>query len=232
VADVVDGADGSVGAADLAVCCWEDWRRRCCREGASMLMGLWVLEERLLLVGVHSGWGRKDLLTKKETVDLRRWGTALPVLWSVEMRLFCGAACGRLKMRELGLSVVGRSCHCWRLAGGEKAGSVERKVCVQRVMAVVWRWEAVNREDENQKGRALCYWLAKEKKKGEQCGGWVEQMKMAGGPWLCSGRATTKDPGWRCGEKFQAGGGSGLGFFEKKIGLGLGFFVFFLNVQN
>jgi hypothetical protein len=29
----------------------------------------------------------------------------------------------------------------------------------------------VNMEDENQKGRALCYWLAKEKKKGERCGG-------------------------------------------------------------
>jgi hypothetical protein len=41
-------------------------------------------------------------------------------------------------MRELGFSVVGRSCHCWRLAGGEKVGSVERKVCVQRVITVVW----------------------------------------------------------------------------------------------
>ena len=30
----------------------------------------------------------------------------------------------RSEMRELGLSAVGRSCRCWRLAGGEKAGSV------------------------------------------------------------------------------------------------------------
>jgi hypothetical protein len=29
-----------------------------------------------------------------------------------------------VEMRELGLSAVGRSCRCWRLAGGEKAGSV------------------------------------------------------------------------------------------------------------
>ena len=42
------------------------------------------------------------------------------------MRLFYGAACGRLKERELGLSAVGRSCRCWRSAKGEKAGSVER----------------------------------------------------------------------------------------------------------
>jgi hypothetical protein len=75
-------------------------------------------------------------------------GLLLPLIWwlssvaaeaTVEMRLFCGVACGRLKMRELGWSAVGRSCRCWRLAKGEKAGSVERKVCVQRVTAVVWR---------------------------------------------------------------------------------------------
>ena len=29
----------------------------------------------------------------------------------------------------------------------------------------------MNGEDENQKGGALCYWLAKEKKMGERCGG-------------------------------------------------------------
>jgi hypothetical protein len=90
--------------------------------------------------GVDGAAGSMGVAAAEEgTVDLRRWGTALPVLWSVEMRLFCGAACGRLKMRELGLSAVGRSCRCWRLAGGEKAGSVERKVCVQRVTVVVWR---------------------------------------------------------------------------------------------
>jgi hypothetical protein len=43
------------------------------------------------------------------------------------------------------------------LAKGEKAGSVERKVCVQRVTAVVWRWEAVNREDEGE--RFVAEWL-------------------------------------------------------------------------
>jgi len=46
-------------------------------------------------------------------VGLRRWGTALPVLWSGEMRLFCGAACGRLKERKLGLcqySTIGTDC--------------------------------------------------------------------------------------------------------------------------
>jgi hypothetical protein len=56
----------------------------------------------------------KTYWPKKETVGLRRWGAALPVLWLVEMRLFCGAACGRLKERELGLSTVSRSCRCWR----------------------------------------------------------------------------------------------------------------------
>ena len=50
-------------------------------------------------------------------MGLRRWGTALPVLWSGEMRLFCGAACGRLKERKLGLSPVGRNCRCWRSGG-------------------------------------------------------------------------------------------------------------------
>ena len=29
----------------------------------------------------------------------------------------------------------------------------------------------MNGEDENQKRGALCYWLAKEKKMGERCGG-------------------------------------------------------------
>ena len=39
---------------------------------------------------------------KKETVGLRRWRTALPVLWSVEMRLFCCVAWWRPALMEMG----------------------------------------------------------------------------------------------------------------------------------
>jgi hypothetical protein len=58
-------------------------------------------------------------------VGLKRWGTALPVLRSGEIRRFYGAAYGRLKERKLGLSAVGRNCRCWRSGEGEKVGSVD-----------------------------------------------------------------------------------------------------------
>jgi hypothetical protein len=58
-------------------------------------------------------------------VGLKRWGTALPVLWSGEIRRFYGAAYGRLKERKLGLLAVGRNCRCWRSGEGEKVGSVD-----------------------------------------------------------------------------------------------------------
>jgi hypothetical protein len=49
---------------------------------------------------LFGGRGRKDLLAEAGAVGLRRWGTALPVLWSMEMRLSCDAACGRLMEGE------------------------------------------------------------------------------------------------------------------------------------
>jgi len=68
--------------------------------------GLWALLGCCCRWRLFGGWGRKDPLAEAGAVGLRRWGTALPVLWSGEMRLFCGAACSRLKERQLGLSAV------------------------------------------------------------------------------------------------------------------------------
>jgi hypothetical protein len=59
------------------------------------------------------------------------------------MRLFCGAACGRLKERKLGMSAVGRNCCCWRSGEGEKAGSVEEKDDAERKAFVQGGWEVV-----------------------------------------------------------------------------------------
>ena len=64
------------------------------------------------------------------------------------------------------------------------------------------------------------------------------RWRWSGGPWLCFGRATTKDPGWRCREKNSSRGRRRLWFFEKRIGLGLGFLwfrvfcVFLFLLQN
>jgi len=85
-------------------------------------------------------------------VGLRLWGTALPALWSVEMRLSCGAACGRLMERELGLSAVGRSCRYWRSAAGrfvreelEKEGSA--RCCRMKKAPLRLEKGAAERED-------------------------------------------------------------------------------------
>lgn len=55
--------------------------------------------------------GVEDLRLKRETVGLWRRGTTLPIIWSWDMRLFCGATYGQLqKMKKsggcLGWSVV------------------------------------------------------------------------------------------------------------------------------
>jgi len=121
-------------------------------------------------------------------VSWRRWG---PVGYSLLV--------GR-EWAGLGREVVGLS---WLVCGGN------REVCVWRRQREwrPWQVEEESRkigslrggereglcleaeEEENQKGRALCYWLKEEMKMGEQCGegglsGWFRRdnlrKKMAG----------------------------------------------------
>ena len=130
-------------------------------------------------------------------MDLRRWGTTLPILWSAEMRLSCGAACGRLMERELGLAAVSRSCRCWRSAAGEKAGSVERGEGRTTERA---EWEGCCGEGgEDQwwvKGKMRAGLGRLARLKGKICGNRAalvcfgrddrRKAEMSGGPWLCS----------------------------------------------
>jgi len=57
---------------------------------------------------------------KKETVGLRRWRTALPVLWSVEMRLFCCVAWWRPALME---TEGGRRCPRGEAFGADRGVS-------------------------------------------------------------------------------------------------------------
>jgi len=178
-----EGIGGSVERDPAVGCCCHRWGEELDTAAVVVLVGGRRWWSSFAAVGrgsrcwswrLFGGWGRKDLLAEAGAVGLRRWGTALPVLWSGKMRLLCGRELLRLLLKirgkggglpRFGFEREGVVPYCRLLrkeipAGGrlrcEWSLILQEKMAMARGCWVCWLWEKEVR------------W------RGEQCRQWKE----------------------------------------------------------